>query len=359
MFYDFDRHKFHKKLNNKNQANRNVPRGVIMNSSVKWTLMSGACNRFFIACLKIPPPVSDREWKNIIPPLCGRNVKDILFFHSSSDKKVNRLFYEWEGGGSIKGRESSRRSRSLAHGVVILYPSSSEEADLKWLFFNSDGSVAEMCGNAACCVVEYAVKQKLISPHKTSFVIQTPYQFFKGECKDGQARVVLKQNFALTGPFSLDFSPEEQKGEDKTFVSYHFVNTGVPHAVIKKKKLLFNRGLTPLRGLGRVLRGRTLHHHRGMNVSFYCETDKKRVLRAVTYERGVEGLTPACGTGALAVVRSHVQNHPEMWGQPVYVDMPGGRLSVCFQEGEVWLSSPVQWIGWLEEKNLFPRSSGG
>ena len=329
-----------------------------MSSLVKWTLISGAGNRFFVTFLNHPPPASDSRWGGLVPSLCGRSVKDLRFFYSSPDKKDSRLIYE--GEKVLKGNQAlfgGGNHRPLAHGVVVLYPSVKGDVDLKWLFWNSDGSVAEMCGNAACCVVEYAAREKLVPSHKTSFVIQTPYQSFRGEWGDGQARVVLKQNFVLTGPFPFEFSPAGEKrkeGLNPSSVSYHFVNTGVPHAVIKREPFLFDGDLSSFTNLGRVLRRQTLHHPRGMNVSFYCETDKKGVLRAMTFERGVEGLTPACGTGALAVVRSYVQSHRDMEGEVIDVDMPGGRLSVCLSENEVWLSSPVQWAGWLEEKNLFP-----
>src|SRR4030042_6612151 len=53
-----------------------------------------------------------------------------------------------------------------ADGLLLIEPSN--HADFKWRFFNSDGSVAEMCGNAARCVTRLA-QLKGIAGKKLSF----------------------------------------------------------------------------------------------------------------------------------------------------------------------------------------------
>src|SRR4051795_11303158 len=45
-----------------------------------------------------------------------------------------------------------------ADGVMLLIPSASGKADWAWDFFNSDGSVAEMCGNGARCFARFVQK---------------------------------------------------------------------------------------------------------------------------------------------------------------------------------------------------------
>jgi len=41
-----------------------------------------------------------------------------------------------------------------ADGLIII--KKSDKADFRWLFFNADGSEAEMCGNGGRCAARYA-----------------------------------------------------------------------------------------------------------------------------------------------------------------------------------------------------------
>ena len=66
-----------------------------------------------------------------------------------------------------------------ADGLAILKPSNT--CDFKWLFYNADGSSAEMCGNAACCVTDYVFKKKLISPKNSFFLLETKAGKIKGD----------------------------------------------------------------------------------------------------------------------------------------------------------------------------------
>ena len=80
-----------------------------------------------------------------------------------------------------------------------------------------------------------------------------------------------------------------------------------------------------LRELGRALRFAPAFP-KGANVSFVRQTGKD-ALKAVTFERGVEDFTLACGTGCGSIV-SAMTLLGLVSGQEVSVDMPGGRLSV-------------------------------
>ena len=79
-------------------------------------------------------------------------------------------------------------------------------------------------------------------------------------------------------------------------ISYHFINTGVPHAVIIIDEDLES---VPVAELGREIRNHSKFQPAGTNVNFVKKTGS-RSLKVRTYERGVEGETLACGTGATA-----------------------------------------------------------
>ena len=80
-------------------------------------------------------------------------------------------------------------------------------------------------------------------------------------------------------------------------------------------------------------RGRALRHDgafpRGGNVSFACLSPDGSV-RAVTYERGVEDLTLACGTGCGAIAAA-LMLRGDVPGPSLSIDMPGGRLGVTLR----------------------------
>jgi diaminopimelate epimerase len=78
-------------------------------------------------------------------------------------------------------------------------------------------------------------------------------------------------------------------------VNYHFVNSGVPHAVVEVEDL---NGID-VRRLGAEIRRHADFAPAGTNANFIAITGPQS-LRIRTYERGVEDETLACGTGIVA-----------------------------------------------------------
>ena len=198
----------------------------------------------------------------------------------------------------------SQENLSLTDGLIVLkcMPDSSLHCD----FYNKDGSTAEMCGNASCCVSMYA--------HWQSFPLKT---FSLGETKISclKAGGVI---FNQPDPSILNFN------EDYNF---YFINTGVPHGVIECSNSLDFSNKTELKKMAEKLRFRNINKHQGMNVSFY-KVIQKAQLKAITYERGVEDWTLACGTGALATALVYLHKHSVKNRDTVFIEMPGGRLKV-------------------------------
>ena len=293
-----------------------------------WTKMSGAGNSFWITYLTpaLFPAFVDKDWFQVARELCQKERAS--------------------GGGD---------------GLVVLVPS--QNCDFRWLFYNADGSPAEMCGNAACCVTEYVFKKQRVPAGRSSFTFETTAQEITGEFIQESARIFLKQNKDIQGPFKITFNGE--------IISYMFINSSVPHAVIK----MTNWPEASLewenpKELARNLRRKTAHHVDGMNVSFcYWPEEKESTvcknsqpvpassppenniqnirLFARTFERGVEDFTSACGTGALAVAQIYRRDFPHL--DFVLVRMPGGQLKVGFHSDKtISLMSPVKWLKELE-----------
>jgi diaminopimelate epimerase len=171
-----------------------------------------------------------------------------------------------------------------ADGLLLIEPS--KTVDFKWQFFNSDGSMAEMCGNASRCVARYAYL-KGIAPPKMSF--ETIAGIISAEVREDVVKVRLTDPSTVQSIGKLIF-------DDCQFV-LDTVDTGVPHAVA----FVDNLETCKVSEWGRKIRLHEYFQPRGTNANFATVIDRHKI-RVRTYERGVEDETLACGTGDVATV---------------------------------------------------------
>jgi diaminopimelate epimerase len=176
----------------------------------------------------------------------------------------------------------ARRTGIGADGVVFL------ERDPRHLFgiryFNRDGSLAELCGNASLCSVTLARLLGAV-PDRADFTFQTSAGALAGRIVDSVPEVDL-------GPVTelrLDVDIPLRTGERRM----GFARVGVPHLVIL---------VDDLESVDVASRGQELRYwptlQDGANANFVEKGTKGWAVR--TYERGVEEETLACGTGAIA-----------------------------------------------------------
>ena len=194
-------------------------------------------------------------------------------------------------------------------------------------FFNCDGSLADMCGNAACCLAFYAKELGIVKGSFFKFLFGE--RIVEGEYEDNQVWVKINSPRVELSNKSFIF-------QDRSY-SYSLIVSGVPHGVIKREGPLLTDSLRPMASM---LRHKNPKDECGMNVSFYF-IRRGNHLEALTYERGVEDFTLSCGTGAVAVALAFSE-YRDNAKEEVTVQMPGGRLTVKLQP-EVRLSSPAQW----------------
>lgn len=175
-----------------------------------------------------------------------------------------------------------RRMSVGADGLILLEPS--DCADFKWRFLNSDGSVAEMCGNGARCAARFAFLHG-IAGEKMRF--ETLAGIIGAQVQGDEVKI------RMTDPSDLVMTDELDTGQER--VVYSSINTGVPHVVIEVDDLE-NAAVT---SLGRRIRRHPRFAPAGTNVNFMAPLpDAAWAVR--TYERGVEDETLACGTGIAA-----------------------------------------------------------
>ena len=176
-----------------------------------------------------------------------------------------------------------RRKMSVgADGFILV--ENTEGADFKWRFFNSDGSVAEMCGNGARCVARFAYLTGIAGPEMS----------FETGAGIVEARVAGESvKIKMTDPSDLKTDyPLELKDRS---ISVSSINTGVPHVVMVTDTL----DDVEVVKMGREVRFHDMFAPAGTNVNFICPI-KDDTIGIRTYERGVEDETLACGTGSVA-----------------------------------------------------------
>ena len=189
----------------------------------------------------------------------------------------------------------------------------SEIADFRLHFYNADGSRGEMCGNGSRCICRFAWENGLAGEEMS---IQTDAGIVRGEkITDSQYRVQLN----LPGIVDL------RRKEDISYVELGA--PGVPHAILEQPDLCWE-DREKLRSRASSLRYDPAFP-KGANVNFYRWLDESTV-RILTYERGVEDYTLACGTGSAATaVTLFLQG--KLPGKTLTVKNPGGDLTVTLE----------------------------
>ena len=204
-----------------------------------------------------------------------------------------------------------------ADGLMVLEPAESGNADFQMLFYNSDGSMGEMCGNGARCVCRYGYEHGLSGEEQR---VQTTAGLVTG-------RRVDERNYriALNLPSVIRLNQALTVDGGQIVCDYvELGNPGIPHAAVRWPNLA-DADENMLRALGRKLRFHPAFA-RGANVNFYELTGPDTVLEK-TYERGVEDFTYACGTGTGSVI-SALTLRGLVSGSNVRARMRGGELRV-------------------------------
>lgn len=232
-----------------------------------------------------------------------------------------------------------------ADGLIVILPANDEKCDIRWEFYNSDGSVASMCGNGSRAAALYAYFQGLANENmriKTGAGI-IKAKIFKNEnlCQNASEILNKSQNeisgqnpsqinksmlveVELTSPKKLNESFNEN---GKT---WYFYDTGVPHLITFSKNLAeFDLDLA-----------KKMRQKHNANVNFALIKDSQNIA-VRTYERGVENETMACGTGMaasflagfeLGLVKAEICVQPKS----------NEKLFLRFEEGKIYFKGEVK-----------------
>ncbi len=221
-------------------------------------------------------------------------------------------------------------------GLIIINPNT-EKTDIGWIFYNSDGTMAQMCGNGIRCFAKYVYNKGYIN--KKEFSVETKAGVIIPKILD-DGRVKVNMNKPVLEPLkipvnvenNLDFKVKTQEREFNAFA----VSMGNPHCVIitdedtKKSALKYGREIE----INNLFPEKT-------NVEFIKILSRGRIKLDV-WERGC-GITLACGTGACASVVACILKN--LCDKKVTVELPGGELV-------------IEWDGSLNDVNHDVYMSG-
>ena len=217
---------------------------------------------------------------------------------------------------ALLARLCDRRRGIGADGVLLLEPH--PNLDFTMRYHNRDGAAADFCGNGARCLSRFALDLGLGRDGRVAFATAVG---------DKCARALAD------GRIALEFGPLED-GEwmslealGRTFEGRRIV-AGVPHFVVPET----DPASVPLSEWGPVLRRHAALGPAGANINFVAPLGPGRITMR-TFERGVEGETLACGSGAIASARWAMRDAG--MPSPVVVRTRGGDdLEVQFVSGE-------------------------
>ena len=208
----------------------------------------------------------------------------------------------------------AKRLCALRHADGLIAVGNSEKADFRMIFYNADGSLGEMCGNGARCICRFAYDHGIAGEN---MVFEATAGLVKGWRVDEN-----RYRVALNLPSVLDLN---RKGD----IAYvELGDPGVPHAVrLREEEDLFARR-DALREEMRALRFDPAFP-KGANVN-YCRLTGHGDAQVLTFERGVEDFTLACGTGCGSTACV-------LWAKGLLPDgrltaqVPGGTLRVTVE----------------------------
>ena len=204
----------------------------------------------------------------------------------------------------------------------------SDVADFKLHFYNADGSRGEMCGNGSRCVSRFAFDHGIAPAEMT---IETDAGLLKStRISENQYRV------RLNNPGIVDL----HRHGDMAYLELG--NPGVPHGVFRFPGLTWEMR-DQLRERMRAERYAE-YFPKGANVNYFDWIGENRI-RILTFERGVEDFTLACGTGSGSCA-AYLWLTGQLPGGVLAVENPGGTLEFALkgsgdQVTEILMTGPA------------------
>ena len=267
---------------------------------------------------------------------------------------VNGFETTLDDPSSLACRVTDRHFGIGADGLILVLPPSVKDADVRMQVFNTDGSEAEMCGNAVRCMALFVHEHKLAEGNpvliETGDGVKVVEKIFDDSGHVSGARVDMGVPRLDPGdiPVSLDLpqvvghsiEPLELPGAEWIDTAgldprMTCVSMGNPHVVLFCDDIKS----IPLEDIGPIIECAPVFPER-INVHFaqVC-SNNELVMR--TWERG-SGITQACGTGASATCVAGVLS--DKCDRKVLMHLPGGDLIIQWDQknDHIYMTGPAE-----------------
>ncbi len=228
-------------------------------------------------------------------------------------------------------------------GLILVRPATTPDAEFFMLYYNSDGSTAEMCGNGVRCFAKYVVDAGLVPADSDSVRVETlggikPITFtrdYDGNMDMATVDMGVPVLAAAEIPTTLTGEQVFECPIDTEYGTFEItaVSMGNPHAIIWVDDV----ETAPVDTVGPAIENHPAFPNK-TNVEFAQYVGDDTILLRV-WERGV-GETLACGTGACAtLVAATLACYV---GRSASIELPGGELLIRWDEdGHVYMTGPA------------------
>ena len=241
---------------------------------------------------------------------------------------MNGFVQEIDNPSALAIRLSNRNFGIGSDGLVLILPS--ENSDFRMQMFNSDGSEAEMCGNASRCVGKYVYDNGLTTKKEIALETKAGVKYITLLEGDEKARkVTVDMGEPILDPEQIPVKVDKEPvlnfplDIDGKIWEISCVSMGNPHAVV------FTTGI---KELDLPVIGPKFEKHpifpRKTNTEFIEVVDRK-TLNMRVWERGA-GETLACGTGACAAAVAAILNG--YCDRKITIHLIGGDLEIEWDE---------------------------
>lgn len=247
--------------------------------------------------------------------------------------------------GALAVRMCPRATGVGVDGLILLRSLSEDRIRVR--FFNPDGSEFGTCGNGSRCAARYAVDRGLVASSR--FGIVTDDGEVEAEVEGGRVSLLYRIEARVEREEEVELASRRRRG--------WLVRIGTPHFVIPVDALPED----DFEDLARPVRRHPVLGPEGANVDL-VSPDGPDAARIRTFERGVEGETLACGSGAMAAALAF--HAAGLAGPRLHLrTRSGATLTVELEASDegpsepraIRLSGPARWVF----DGVFPDDAGG
>lgn len=226
-----------------------------------------------------------------------------------------------------------------ADGILLI--EDSKAADAKMTIINSDGSLAEMCGNGIRCYAKYVYEKNICK--KPCITIETLAGIMKAEMETVNGKVRNVKINMGSPEFKKDRIPFKSEMNNIDYVisadgrefRASTILLGVPHTAVFADEISNDEMIH----YGSIIEKMDLYPNR-TNVNFVKVIDKDNI-ELQTFERGA-GLTLACGTGTCAsAVSCSILG---LTNKKVNAHLKAGILNIDYTGEDVFMKGPAEFV---------------